>query len=172
MDHDGLAALWESVEARTSGDDGWDAGKAFEHIVLRGFDLEGAEVRWPYSVRWSVEYGDQEIEQVDGVVYSSGLACLCECKDYESKVNIEPIAKLRNQLLRRPSGTIGCVFSRRGFTTPASELARFLSPQTILLWSGDEICHAIRNRCFVWGLSTKFRHAVEHGFPDLDIRTV
>ncbi len=30
---------------------GWASGKAFEHIILQAFALEGAEVRWPFEVR-------------------------------------------------------------------------------------------------------------------------
>jgi hypothetical protein len=59
-----------------------------------------------------VKINEGEVEQIDGVVYSDELACLVECKDEAGKVNFEPIAKLRNQLLRRPGAAIGMVFSR------------------------------------------------------------
>jgi hypothetical protein len=29
---------------------GWPSGKAFEHLVLRAFEIEGAIVQWPFSV--------------------------------------------------------------------------------------------------------------------------
>src|SRR4051812_40708911 len=109
-----------------------------EYLVLRAFQLDGAVVRWPYVVH---EDGE-EIEQIDGVVYFDSVAGMIECKDTDKPTNIEPVAKLRNQLLRRPSGTIGVVFSRSGFTEAASLLARFIAPQTILLWSGDEVAYA------------------------------
>ena len=42
--------------------------------------------------------GEDEVEQIDGIVYAEGLACLVESKDQIKAVNFEPIAKLRNQL--------------------------------------------------------------------------
>lgn len=163
-DWDDLLNLWRSIEARDT--PGWAPGRAFEYLVLRAFQLEGAEVRWPYSVR--IDGG--EIEQIDGVVYSDGLACLIECKDEAKEVNVDPIAKLRNQLLRRPGATIGIIFSRSGFTKPAVTLANFVAPQTILLWPGDEVDYALRRRCMREGLVAKYRYCIEHGFPDYDIK--
>jgi hypothetical protein len=77
----------------------WDEGKALEYLVLRAFQLDGAEVAWPYTVKVK----DRIVEQIDGVMYVDSLACLIECKDTSQEVNIEAIAKLRNQLLRRPA---------------------------------------------------------------------
>src|SRR5580692_11222933 len=69
----------------------WPPGKAFEHIVLRGFDIEQeATVTWPYSV----PLNGKIIEQIDGAVHFNGLSCLVETKDYHDPLNIEPIAKL------------------------------------------------------------------------------
>jgi hypothetical protein len=121
-----LRQLWAAVNEGKTDAQGWDSGKAFEYLVLRAFQLEGAEIRWPFDVR----IADSTVEQIDGVVYTDGLACLIECKDWAAKANVEPIAKLRNQLLRRPGGSIGLVFSRQGFTDPALTLARFTLPQT------------------------------------------
>jgi hypothetical protein len=183
-DCDNLLNLWMSIEAGNT--PGWAPGKAFEYLVLRAFQLEGAEVRWPYSVR--IDGG--EIEQIDGVVYfffllflliklfflkekfgySDGLACLIECKDESKEVNVDPIAKLRNQLLRRPGAAIGIIFSRSGFTKPAVTLAKFVAPQTILLWPGDEVDYALRRRYMRKGLVAKFRYCIEYGFPDYDIK--
>jgi hypothetical protein len=44
----GLQKLWEAIKQRDT--PGWDAGKAFEYLILRTFELDGAQVRWPYSV--------------------------------------------------------------------------------------------------------------------------
>ncbi|MEH2360819.1 restriction endonuclease [Nostoc sp.] len=160
---DDLIQLWSEIE---SGDTpGWDTGKALEYLVLRAFELDGAEVIWPYSVRVD---GD-ELEQIDGVVYSEGLACIIECKDLSTKVNIEPIAKLRNQLLRRPTTTIGSVFSSNGFTEAAITLARFVSPQTILLWGGEEINYSLQNKSTSRSLIKKYRDCIEYGLPDYNI---
>ncbi len=164
-DWDDLLNLWSAVNAGDT--PGWTPGKAFEYLVLRAFQLEGAEVRWPYSVR--IDGG--EIEQIDGVIYSDGLSCLVECKDQTGKVKIAPIAKLRNQLLRRPGAAIGIVFSRSEFTDSALTLAQFIAPQTILLWSGDEVDYALQNRYMRKGLVAKYRYCIEFGLPDYDIKT-
>jgi hypothetical protein len=145
---------------------GWPAGKAFEYIVLRAFELEGAHVQWPFSVTL---YGET-LEQIDGAVHSNGLHCLIESKDYQEPINIEPIAKLRNQLMRRPAGTIGLVFARSGFTLPAITLTRMISPLNILLWEFGELEYAIGNVTMCQALQTKFLYAVERSMPDYDIR--
>ena len=162
-DWDDLERLWEDIiKGETPG---WEAGKAMEYLVLRAFQLDGADVRWPYSVYDQ----EEEIEQIDGVVYADGLVGLIECKDERAKINIEPIAKLRNQLLRRPGAVIGMVFSRSGFTDPAITLARFVAPQTILLWDGLEIAYALRRRYLRQALSAKYRHCIEFGWPNYNI---
>lgn len=160
---DDIVNLWNQIESGNT--PGWDSGKALEYLILLAFQLEGAEVTWPYSVRLDGE----ELEQIDGVVYSDGLACLTECKDMAERSNIEPIAKLRNQLLRRPIATIGSVFSRKGFTESAVTLARFVAPQTILLWGGEEIAYTIQNKCMRRALIKKYRFCVERGLPDYNI---
>lgn len=162
-DWDAINSLWKKVEDRHTPD--WGAGKALEYLIIRAFQLEGANVKYPYSV--SIE--GEEAEQIDGIVYSSGLSCLVECKDLTDKVNVEPIAKMRNQLLRRPSATIGIIFSRSGFTDPALTLAQFNAPQTILLWGTDEIDFALQYKYFQQGLIDKYRYCVSHGYPDYNI---
>ena len=130
---DNLIKLWSEIESGNTPN--WDAGKALEYLILRAFQLNKSEVTWTYSVYLDGE----EIEQIDGVVYADGLSCIIECKDTAKPVKIEPIAKLRNQLLRRPAATIGSIFSRSGFTEASETLAGFVAPQTILLWGGEEI---------------------------------
>ncbi|RFP56495.1 MAG: hypothetical protein BJG00_013845 [Limnothrix sp. CACIAM 69d] len=166
LDWEGLRSLWADIEARQT--PGWDAGKAFEYLIIRAFQLDGAEVKYPYSVRL---FGE-ELEQVDGVVYYSGLSCLVESKDLAGRVNVDiaPIAKLRNQLLRRPASTLGLVFSRTGFTEPSRHLYHFSSPQTILLWSGEEIKYALERESICELLVLKYRVCVENGLSNYDVR--
>lgn len=163
LDHAGLIALWQAIEDDAPME--WAPGKALEYLVLRAFELEGAAVRWPYIV----EIGQEEVEQIDGVVYTGGLSCLLECKDTAQRTNVEPIAKLRNQLLRRPSSAIGLVVSKSGFTEAAIILARFLAPQTVLLWNGDELSFALQSRTMRPSLVAKYRKCVETGLPNFNI---
>ena len=162
----GLRDLWQQIEARDTPD--FDAGKAFEYLVIRAFQLDGAEVRWPY--RFVIH--DVELEQIDGVVYAEGLAFLVESKDENQAIATNPIAKLRSQVDRRHPGTIGMLFSRRGFTGPALILVQQTSPQSILLWSGFEVAHALQREHITDALVAKYRHCIEHGIPDYDTRLV
>jgi hypothetical protein len=142
------------------------SGKAMEHLVLRAFELDGAEVVWPYSVRLQ----GNEVEQIDGVVHCAGLSCLVESKDTTDRVNITPITKLRYQLLRRPPGVLGLVFSRSGFTEPALILAQFMSPLNILLYEGEEVEHLLTQKSMVGPLLEKYRRCVEQALPNYDTR--
>ena len=117
-DWDKLGALWDAIQAGDT--PGWAPGKAFEYLVLQAFNLDGGVVRWPYSVK--IE--DEEVEQIDGFIHIGRLSCIAESKHTQEPVAIAPIAKMRNQLLRRHSGTIGVVFSYAGFTDAAAILAR------------------------------------------------
>ncbi|MCC5621225.1 aminotransferase class I/II-fold pyridoxal phosphate-dependent enzyme, partial [Nostoc sp. CHAB 5715] len=93
----------------------WDA--AFADIVYDGIPLPNPNLHYDRSISmgtFSKCYGlpglrfgwclasKEVLEQIDGVVYSEGLAYIIECKDECEAVDILPIAKLRNQLLRRP----------------------------------------------------------------------
>lgn len=162
--HKDLLRLWQEIQTNQA--ENWESGKAFEYLILRAFQLEGADVRWPYRVK----LGEEIIEQIDGLVYADGLACLIECKDQAEPVNVEPVAKLRNQLLRRPVATIGAIFSRSGFTEPVEILARYLAPQTILLWNGDELDYALKKRWMCRGLAAKYRFCIERGSAIYDLR--
>jgi hypothetical protein len=63
------------------------AGKAFEYLIGRASELDGARMRWPYDTQidWEV------VEQIDGEIVVGGLYCLIECQD-ESKP-LAPLAK-------------------------------------------------------------------------------
>jgi hypothetical protein len=165
-----LEELWAAVQQRDTPD--WESGKALEYLVLRAFQLDRAEIRWPYSVR--LQASGEELEQIDGVIYLGELACLVECKDYndagrKKNINFEPVAKMRSQLMRRPSSAIGSIFSSGGFTSPALTLANFTYPQTILLWNGIEIGYCLAKRIFSRALVTKYRKCIEFGIHDYDI---
>jgi Restriction endonuclease len=144
---------------------GWDPGKAFEYVVLRSFQLEGADIRWPYSV-----YAEAlELEQIDGVVYVEGEPLLIEAKDTTKKVEFEPVAKLLAKLSRRPPFVLGAIFSTAGFTDPAKILTRYTAPQRILLWEYAEFQLATTKRKLLRGVRAKRRHAVEYAMPDYNL---
>ncbi len=162
-----LMALWEGIKNRDT--PGWDSGKAFEYLVLRAFQLNGAVVRWPYGVSL---YGQTEIvEEIDGSVRVGGLYSLVESKDENGNIAIAPFAKLRNQLMRRPAGTFGMVFSSRRFTEPAIQLAHFALPQSILLWTGNQVEYALIHQNICELCELKYRMCVDHGMLDFDITT-
>ncbi|WNG14840.1 restriction endonuclease [Cystobacter fuscus] len=144
---------------------GWPDGRAFEHLILRAFELEGAKVTWPFTVRRK----GMNLEQIDGAVRENGSFFLLEMKDYNKTVNFQPIARLRASLARRPSQAMGAVFSIRGFTEEAKVLAQYSTPVNILLWDEDDIEHGLTRGAMRSGLQKKFRHALEHGFSDYNL---
>ena len=155
----GLRDLWVRLERGPVA--GWPPGRAFEYLVLRAFELDGATVREPFEVT----LGDSIVEQIDGAVYAGGLSCLVEAKDSKAAVDVAVLAKLRTQLARRPAGTIGAVFSRAGFTQPAVVLAGYFAPQIVLLWSGSEVEKCLSQESIVATLIAKYRECVEEGAP-------
>lgn len=167
LDWPGLLELWEGIKNRET--PGWSPGKAFEYLVLRAFDLDGAAVRWPYGV--SLPRQSEIVEEIDGSVRVGGLYSLVESKDEDGNIAIAPIAKLRNQLLRRPAGTFGMVFSSHGFTEPAIQLAHFALPQSILLWTGKEVEYALISRSICKLCEMKYRMCVDFGTLDFDVTT-
>ena len=136
-----LNALWGQIKAGNTPD--WDSGKALEHLVVRAFKLSQLEAEYPYDV----PPGGKPIEQIDGLVYLQSCAFLIECKDKET-VDITAIAKLGNQLLRRPDATFGCVFAADDYSDQALLLADYSVPHRILLWSGLEIEGCLKDKNF------------------------
>ena len=153
-----LAVLWNEIKSGTVKD--WDAGKALEHLVVRGFILSGLEAEYPYDV----PPGGKPIEQIDGLVELESLTFLIECKDKNS-VAIEAIAKLINQLLRRPQTTFGCVFTSGEFT-PNALLLVDLVPHRILFWTRIDINVCVKNRDFRKMLNAKYRNLCKYGLSD------
>jgi Restriction endonuclease len=163
-DYPQLLALWEEIQAGET--PGWSSGKAFEYLVVRAFELEAAAVTYPFSV----QLGGTVVEQIDGAVYSDGLSCLIECKDQDGNIAIDPVAKLRNQMLRRPAGVIGLVFSTAGFTDATKILARYSANQAILLWNGLDVQYALSRKQMRVGLMKKYRYCVERALPDYSLQ--
>lgn len=163
--HAQLLPLWKNIL------DGappapWGAGKGLEHMVLRAFEIEGATIRWPFNIK---KEGKGIVEQIDGAIYFDHFSVLVEAKDHESPISVEPIYKLRAQLTARPAGVLGAVFSRAGFTEPAL-LHAPSAPQTVLLWSPDDLTEALTRKRLIEGMKAKFRWAIEQAMPDRALR--
>jgi len=150
----------ENVNAQTK-------GKGFEYLICKAFELEGATVKYPYTV--PMKDGSSAMEQIDGVIYFENIQCLIECKNTVDEVNFEPISKLRSQLQRRPANAIGSIFTTSGFTSPALTLVEFISPQTILLWEKKEIDICLKDGIFIKSLQDKYRFCVENGITNYNI---
>ena len=154
---EGLRELWAGITAGNT--PGWPPGIALEYLLLRMFELDGAEVRWPFEVKVDGE----TVEQIDGAVYIGHLAFLVESKDSAGALDVSALAKIRTQLARRPAGTLGLVVSMAGFTGPAITLARYFAPQTVLLLRGAEVQQALRNESISSQILRKYRECVEEG---------
>jgi hypothetical protein len=152
-----LRQLWNQI---TNGHTpGWPPGRAMEYLVLRAFELDGAHVRWPFTV----DLEEETVEQIDGAVYVENLACLVEVKDSRAAVDIGVLAKLRTQLARRPAAALGLVVSRSGFTAAAMRLGGFFAPQTVLLMRGAELSQALQKESIAALLLARYRECVERG---------
>jgi hypothetical protein len=189
LDYDGVRALWERVQGGAELPDPWDQepGKALEYLIVRAFQLEGADVEWPFCIpvgsllesseAFVPEEDDNDaasidgrtLEQIDGVVHVRHLSALVECKDGQRRCDIAPLEKLRARLRQRPPGVLGIVFSAAGFTRPARIQVRQADYNAILLWSGNEIDAALAQGVMCEGLILKHRQAVKLGIPDYDI---
>jgi len=158
-----LEKEWENLPTTPMSNNtkGW----FLEFIICRAFELEGAIVKYPYDVKVQ----NMNTEQIDGAIYFENIACLIECKNEVNPINFEPISKLRSQLQRRPSGTIGAIFTTSGFTEPAIILAQYTSPQTILLWEKKEIEICLKNKGFKSGLLKKYNNCIEMGLSNYSL---
>ncbi len=171
MEWDELVDTWKRRKEGAIKDT-WGKGKFFEYAIIRAFEIEGAQVRYPYNVSFpnlDIE-GKRIQEQIDGAIYVSGLSVIAESKDYaESNIDIEPLAKLQVRLRRRPSPVIGCLFSATDFTWPALALIESLMPHTILLWNKSDIEFCFEHHCFVRGLQAKYNSVIEDANHMLDL---
>ncbi len=164
LGHEELVALWSGLRVGVMPVE-WPPGVLLEYLILRAFQLEGAEVTWPYRVyRKGVL-----LEQIDGVVYFDGVSCLVECKDVTRPVETIAIVKLKSQILRRPRTTLGALFCTGEVSEAAFTLVEMLPPPDVLLWEGAEIDLALRGQRLLEGMRMKLRHAVETGFVDLKL---
>ena len=162
-----LRLLWNRLKGKEIIAE-WDAGIAFEYLILRAFEIQGAKVAYSYAVEL---LGKKNVEQIDGLISieSKNLHVLAESKEWDASIPFGPMAKMRNQLMRRPSGLIGSVFTTSTFTKEATILAHFFAPHTILLWTADDIEYCFENEYFVGSLLAKYHYALQEGKPNFDL---
>ena len=164
LHRDGLIDHWVSYLRDDYNKEFWQEGKMLEYIVLRGFELERENsVTYPYDVEDNIFKYDKPLEQIDGAVHVDEMHALVECKDYDkSKIKVEPLTKMRNQLARRHGSVFGIFFTASPLTTPAQIQVKFMAPQLIIIWQKEYIDYCIRNAKFVDCMREKYRQAIEH----------
>lgn len=147
----------------------WNSGQAFEFFILRCFELDGAEVRYPYG---EIAGLDGITQQTDGVIYSSRVPCLVESKDWVGNIGMKVFAKLKRRLIDRNSQMIGCIFSSRSsFKQNVFPLSFYAQESNlILLWNTNEIDYLISNgKSFLHAIDLKYRKALEQLVPYYDV---
>ncbi len=154
-----LKVLWSQIKADSTPE--WDDGKALEYLVIRGFQLNGLEVEYPFDV----PPGGKPVEQIDGAVFLGNLVFLIECKD-KDKEDVAPISNMEHILMRRPPTTLGCVFVAGAFTGPAIFRAGSSGQHRLLLWQEEDIDDAMATCNFKEKLIEKYRILCLYGMHD------
>lgn len=150
-----LRKLWNGIKSGNT--PGWASGKALEYLFVRAFDLEKAEVVYPYCNNLL-----HSQEQFDGFIFVSDLGSgfIVECKDWKSPVAFDELSKLHGRLLYRSPSTYGIFVSKSGFTLSAMELMYMLNPHKILLWTFNDIDECFKHHKFIKALKYKYHYAM------------
>lgn len=174
--HQELIRAWETIIDPRKAQEGLSPQLAFRQLIIRAFELEGAEVRFPYQVKEDTER--DALENLDGVIYLNGHSCIVESHclskggvtSRRANVSSGHISRFRSKLLNRPGYAIGSVFSATGFSPSALMQAQLSLPQTILLWSEEEIKECLYRQTFTKAFKIKNRRFFEQLIPDYDHR--
>jgi hypothetical protein len=154
-----IQMLWGKIRDRNT--PGWPRGKALEHLIIRGFELSGASVHYPYNV----PPDGHPFEQIDGLVYLNGIPVLVECKDKETQGS-DVVARLKCQLDRRPPATLASVFISGSLTAGARTCFDRNLPHRITVWETRDIERAINERDFLAPLAEKFHYLCQYGLQE------
>ena len=159
-----LKKFWQQIKSGNAL--GWSSGKALEYMLVRAFDLEGAEVVYPFN-----NFVLTSQEQFDGYVFVKelGAGFLIECKEWKDKVSFDELAKLHGRLTYRMPSTYGIFLSKSGFTPSAVELMFMMHPHNVLLWSYSEIDECFKNFKFMKALKYKFQYAMITANPNIAV---
>ncbi len=117
------------------------AGLVFEWWILEGFRLSHIGGHRPFRVSLD---GSMTLEQVDGIILEGWAGFLIESKFQAAGVDVDPIYRLHFLVERRPIGTLGLFFSASGYTRPALETSRFLTPMRVLLFDAADLHWAMQ----------------------------
>lgn len=155
-----LERLWMKIKAGKN--TRWNNGKALEYMLVRAFDLEGAEVVYPFNNDVLMAR-----EQLDGFVFvrDIGAGFIIECKDWKENVSFDELAKLYGRLNYRTSSTYGLFLSKTGYTASAIEMMYIMQPHSILLWSSDDIDECFKKHKFLKALRYKYQYAMVTADP-------
>lgn len=150
-----LERLWNKI--RDSKKTGWADGKALEYMFVRAFDLEGAEVVYPYNNQVL-----KAQEQIDGYVYvrDLGTGFIIECKDWSENVSFDEMAKLHGRLIYRMASTYGIFLSKTGYTPSAVELMYVMQPHNVIMWNSEDVDECFKKHKFLKALKYKFQYAM------------
>lgn len=159
-----LRKFWSQIKDGNT--PGWSNGKALEYLLVRAFDLDGAEVVYPYN-----NTIHNAKEQFDGYVYvrELGAGFLIECKDWSDNVSFDQLAKLHGRLTYRMPSTYGIFLSKNGFSASALELIFMMHPHNILLWSFNDIDECFKNHKFMKALKYKYQYAMMTANPTIAV---
>ena len=160
--------IHEPETARWAGELG-GRGLALEAFFVSAFEREEHNVIWPCRTRGPA--GTGTLEQIDGVLYLDFATFLVEAKAEKAPIDVEPLAKLRFRLEGRPPSTLGLLVNTSGFTKPAEFFARFASPLNVLLWTEQDLLHALTNKSFYKSAYLKWQAAVAKREALFDLKT-
>lgn len=150
-----LERLWKKV--RDGKKTGWADGKALEYLFIRAFELENADVEYSYNNKVI-----KSKEQADGYIYLPSISTgfIVECKDWDSKIAFDEVAKLNSRLSYRMPSVYGIFVSMSDYTPSAMELMFMMQPRRILLWSKTDIDECFKKHKFIKALTHKFQYAM------------
>lgn len=159
-----LERLWGKIKSGKT--PRWSAGKALEYMFVRAFDLEGAEVVYPF--------GNAVLkakEQLDGFIFTRelGAGFLIECKDWKYSVAFDELAKLHGRLTYRAASTYGIFVSMNGYTPSAVEMQYLVYPHRILLWDANDIDECFKNHKFMAALKYKYQYNLATADPMIGV---
>jgi len=167
-DFNNIHELWELILDGKTLEQGWQRGTALEYLIVRLFELYGAQVEYPFNGK--LASSGRTLEEFDGLIQYRDYRVLLECKDTAVPVKYDVVAKLKAQIQRRPIFVGGSIFAKSGFKESAEVMAVESAREGVLLWNAidiNEVVYCRRNICEA--LELKFWWLVKRVKPDYNI---